>query len=438
VRQLIIIFALLAGLSLITSYTFSGVLLWAWLTIQNPHQEAYGFIQTAPTNLIIAVVTIAAIALSKERKLPPSSAITFLLCTFLVWMTLNSFFAFLPSWSWPYWSRTWKIFAFGLVVATAASTRMRLYALIWVCVISLFYYGVKGGGFTLFTGGHFKVYGPPGTIIGDNNQLAVALLMILPLANFLRLQVSNRFVSIGLLVGIVLSIISILGSYSRGAFIGLGALAFLMLLRSRNRFGYLVVVSLLGCFALYFMPDEFFGRMNTISTANDDTSFTGRLYAWRVAFYYACDHFPFGAGLYGPQLGAIFHTYFPTQPLHAAHSIYFQVLGENGFIGIALYLTLLAAGFVSCRKIISESRRTSDLQWAAELGVAIQSSLFAFAVAGAALSMAYYDLFIIELGALAALQPMVYSATRAFRRTAFGDADTFFNAESAAGLPAEA
>ena len=86
--------------------------------------------------------------------------------------------------------------------------------------------------------------------------------------------------------------------------------------------------------------------MNTIGDASQDASFEGRLYAWRVAFYYARDHFPFGAGLYGPQLGGIFHAYFPKQPIHAAHSIYFEVLGENGFIGFFLYLGLIICGFL--------------------------------------------------------------------------------------------
>ena len=113
---------------------------------------------------------------------------------FLAWITFNSFFAFSPDWSWPYWDRTWKIFALGFLVATLATNRVRITAIIWVVVVSLFYYGVKGGIFTLATGGHYSVWGPANTIIGDNNQLALALLMSLPLANYLRTQTANRYV----------------------------------------------------------------------------------------------------------------------------------------------------------------------------------------------------------------------------------------------------
>ena len=118
---------------------------------------------------------------------------------FLAWTTLNTYFAFSPDWSWSYWDRTWKIFALGFLVAALATNRVRITALVWAMVLALFYYGVKGGIFTLMTGGSYRVFGPAHTIIRDNNQLALALLMSLPLANYLRVQTANKFISVGLL-----------------------------------------------------------------------------------------------------------------------------------------------------------------------------------------------------------------------------------------------
>ena len=426
-RAIVLLIGLAVGLGLTFPFPFVGVLLWAWFTLQNPHQEAYGVVTSLPLNFIIACITVLAIVVSKERKLPPAKAITILLVVFLGWITFNSFFAFDPGWSWPFWSRTWKIFAFGLVVATTANSRFRLYALTWAAVISLFYYGVKGGLFTVATGGSYHVYGPPGTIIGDNNQLAVALLMTLPLANFLRGQVQNKYISSGLLVGSILTVVAVLGTYSRGAFIGLGVLAFLMLVRTKNRVLYLGLVILFALFAVSFMPSSYFDRMHSINNAQDDSSFTGRLMAWRVAYLYASDHFPFGAGFYGPQLGAVFHSYFPNAFLHAAHSIYFQVLGEHGFIGLGIYLLLIAATFATCTQTIRRSRKDPALQWAKDLAVALQASLLVFCISGAALSMAYYDLFVIEIAMLIPLRELVggsarkrFSALAAARRDGVG------------------
>jgi O-antigen ligase len=118
---------------------------------------------------------------------------------------------------------------------------------------------------------------------------------------------------------------------------------------------------------------------------------------------YATDHFPFGAGFYGPQLRGIFNHYFPGEDNHAAHSIYFQVLGEHGYIGLFIYLAIIWACLRYCRRIARN--RDEDVEWPRRLARAIQVSLFAFFVGGAALSMAYYDLFVI----LAFLLPQVWA-----------------------------
>jgi putative inorganic carbon (HCO3(-)) transporter len=407
VRALVLLVGILGGLGMTLAYPYVGVLLWSWFTLQQPHQEAYGFVRTAPLNWIIAIVTLGTWILSRERKTPSTGFLFWMLAIFLVWMTFNSFFAFDPAWSWPYWDLTWKTFLLGLLIAATASSRTRIYALVWVVVISLLNYGVKGGLFTIATGGQFHIFGPPASNIGDNNQLALALLMVLPLANYLRSQVADKRIAWLLLAAIVLTVIAIVGTYSRGAVVGLGALGLFMLVRVRNRFVYLAIAAGVLLFVVNFMPAHFFNRMGTINTPMEDISFEGRLYAWRVAFLYASDHFPFGAGFYGPQLAAIFHNYFPDQTPRAAHSIYFQVLGEHGFIGLCIYLTILAAAFLRCSRIISVTRGLPEQRWAHDLAIAIQASLFVFCVAGAALSMAYYDLLIIEVGMLSPLREII-------------------------------
>ncbi|MDE2181833.1 MAG: putative O-glycosylation ligase, exosortase A system-associated [Alphaproteobacteria bacterium] len=406
-RSYVLLLALVVALGMALRFPYAGVIVWTWFSLQNPQMESWGIINSIPTNLIIVLVTVIALAVSKERKLPPSGPIVWALIAFMVWMTFNSFFAFDPKWSWPYWDRTWKIFALGFVVAATATNRTRIHALLWTCVISLFFYGVKGGIFTIMTGGHSHVFGPPNTIIGDNNQLAVALLMTLPLANYLRLQTADRRIGMLLLACIVLTVIAVLGTYSRGALIGLAALAALFLIRSKNKFLYLAMAAVVLAFALNFMPDEFFNRMDTISQAQNDASFHGRLIAWQVAYRYAVDHFPLGAGFYGPQLPGIFNHYYPGEINHAAHSIYFQVLGENGFPGLAIYLFMIAAAFITGSRVIAAARQNPQLQWVADLGVALQASLFVFCVAGAGLSMAYYDLFVIVVLLLLPLQKVV-------------------------------
>jgi probable O-glycosylation ligase (exosortase A-associated) len=406
-RDLFLVVAVLAGLGVTVVSPFAGVLIWTWFSVMSPQAETYGFAQTLPLNFIVAAATALFWFFGRERKIPPNDIITWTTFIFLVWITFNSFFAVDPAWSWPYWDRTWKIFALGLFVAMSGHTKVRLQALVWVTVISLFYYGVKGGLFTLISGGGFHVIGPEGTIIADNNQLALALLMALPLANYLRSQTEKRWISLILLASMALTVISVLGSYSRGGFIGLAILLVAAWLRVRNKLVYPIVAALLIVPMLFFMPDSFYERLSSIGSYNSDTSFQGRIIAWEVAFDYARDHFPFGAGFYAPQLGKVFNVYFPDELPHAAHSIYFQVLGEQGFVGLAIYLVIIAAAFWKCGRIIRACGVNPKLQWAKELAAMIQLSLLVFCVSGAALSMAYYDVFIICTAMLLPLSQLV-------------------------------
>jgi putative inorganic carbon (HCO3(-)) transporter len=396
-RDIFLVLAVLVGLGFTIKRPFIGVLLWEWFSIMAPHQEAFGFSRTLPLNLLIAVVTLLSWFFSSEPKRIAPHKIILLLAIFLMWMTFNSFFAFRPDYSWPHWDRTWRIFAFGFVVSALATNRVRIEALLWCAAISLMYYGVKGGIFTLMTGGSYRVYGPSGTIIGDNNQLALALLMIIPLIEYLRSTASSKWLSRLLLASMAFIGISVLGSYSRGAMVAMGVLVVLVIAQSRRKVLYTLMLLGFAVIALSLMPPEFFDRASSIKAADSDSSFLGRWMAWQVAFFYATDHLPFGAGFYAPQLAGIFNHYFPGAFLHAAHSIYFQVLGEHGFIGLVLYLLIMISGLLSYRRLSKLNLQNTDAAWIRQFARMCGTSLLMFALGGALLSMAYYDIFIMLL-----------------------------------------
>lgn len=421
-RDIALVAVLFGSLPVILRYPYAGILIWTWISIAVPHMEAWGFSRSIPLNLIIAATTIIAWFASKDRKLPPPHFIYWTFIIFLAWMTFNSFFAFKPSWSWQFWDRSWKTIFLGLFVAAMATNKVRLHALMWVIVISLFYYGVKGGVFTLQTGGHYHVVGPPSSFIEDNNSLALALLMVLPLANYLRLQTRHRWLAIGTLFAMALTVVSVVGSYSRGALLGLVAIAVAGIFRTRHWFLYLALLALVAIPVFNFMPESFHERVQTISDVSTDASFQGRVDAWQVAFYVARDHFPLGVGFYGPQLKEIFNTYLPGVTAHAAHSIYFQVLGEHGFIGLIIYLVLIAGAFVTSARIRKLSRGNPELEWIYQMASMIQISLIAFCVGGAALSLAYYDVFILDVALLMPLLTLARATAAAKKKVASGAA----------------
>ena len=394
-RDIVLSSAFLVCMWMAIRYPFAGILAWAWLTLMQPTREVYGiFSNTLRLNFLLALVATLAWFFSKNRKMPTVDGTLVMIALLFVWMTFMCFVGVSP-YSWYLWDRVWKTLALGVLIGATATNRIRIQALIWVIVASLLYYGVKGGILTIITGGTKTISGPPGTAIGDNNQLALALLMTLPLVYYLRQYSANRYARLGLTAAGLLTLLSVLGSYSRGAYLALAVLCFLGWLRSRNKLVYPILLAVVLLPALNFMPQSFYNRINTVHSLDTDDSFQGRVMAWKVAYSYARDHFPIGAGFSGAEQPAVFNSYFPLAPTHSAHSIYFQILGDHGFPGLIMFLIILTLAFKNTRKIRKVAAGRPDLAWARDLATMIQLSLLVYSVGGAALSLAYFDVPII-------------------------------------------
>src|SRR5690349_19966713 len=129
-RDIAILLVGVAGMIGTVCYPLIGGILWTWLTLMVPHQQAFRVISSCPVNLIVAVVTILAWIFSKEPKKPPVHATFILVAIFLVWITINVFMAVNPGWSWPLWVRTWRIIALGILISITAINRTRIHALL--------------------------------------------------------------------------------------------------------------------------------------------------------------------------------------------------------------------------------------------------------------------------------------------------------------------
>lgn len=408
-RDLVLLTCFLFCMGLAFRYPFAGILTWAWLSFMAPHQGVYSFSQSIPFNMIIGVTAVGCLIIKGELQKLPSNIVTIMSVFLLIWMSITTLNAFNVDWSYAYWLITFKTFILFFLIMSTATTKVRIHALIWVIVISLGFYGVKGGIFSILHGGHYKVWGPPNTIIYDNNQLALALVLVLPLMNYLRLQSRNRLVQLCLSAAMALQLLAVISSYSRGSILALAVMLALLWWSSKNKFALAILgFAVIGA-GLGMMPDSFWERMNSVNdaVAGEDVSFQGRVDAWHVATAYAIDHFPIGAGFYGPQLPAIFHHYLPDHEPHAAHSIYFQVLGEHGFPGLLAYLTMLAAALFNFRYVARQARTWPGWGWIVDLARMSGVGLLSFYFGGAGLSMAYYDVMLTLIALSAVTRKMV-------------------------------
>lgn len=368
-----------------------GVLGWTWISLMNPHKQTWGFMTSFPVAACIGGATLVGLIATRDRVggIFTGSARVDLL--FFLWMAICCPFAFYPDLAWPMLIKIFKIQLMVFVAIGLLYGQRQIEMLVLTIVASLAYYGVKGGIFTITTGGSYRVWGPDDTFISGNNELALALIITIPLMRYLQLQTVRRWKKNAWGMGIFLMAVSAIGSHSRGALLAIAAMGGLLILRSRNRFGMLVLALVAVAFVVSFMPSEWGARMGTIQTYDADTSAMSRVDAWHMAFNVARSN-PFGGGfdMWSP---AIYSIYYPEARLIVvAHSIYFHVLGESGFVGLGLFLIMWWVLWRELGHIRKATHGKPDVSWMNDLAGLCQVSLVGYLVGGAFLSLPYFDL----------------------------------------------
>jgi probable O-glycosylation ligase (exosortase A-associated) len=423
-RDILVTVIVLGSLPFILKKPYIGVLMWVWLSVMNPHTQTYGFAYTFPFAAIIGGTTLVSVVLTREPKSLSVNAITISFLFFVAWLNVSTIFALQPHLVYEQWVKVMKIMLMVIVPLMLLKSKIHLQLLIWVLVISLGYYGVKGGVFTIVSGGQHRVWGPPTTFIDGNNEIALALIMTIPLMHFLQMGVKKNWARHAFTGAMLLCAFAALGSYSRGALLAIAAMGGFLWLKSSKKLtlGFLMLLAVPILIA--FMPSQWSDRMDTIATYEQDTSAMGRINAWRMAFNLARDR-PFVGGgfqIYDPET---FQRYAPDPTaVHAAHSIYFQALGEHGFVGLALYLLIGLFTWRSAAWIVRNTARSADLTWASNLARMIQVSLIGFAVGGAFLSLLYFDVPYYLMVAIVVARRIVEQELKAVEVEAIRDNDS--------------
>ncbi|HMO46571.1 MAG TPA: putative O-glycosylation ligase, exosortase A system-associated [Rubrivivax sp.] len=378
-----------------------GAYLWAWLSLMNPHKLTWGFAYSMPFAQASALVTLLTLALTKKRHPFPLTPVTVLQLALFGWMTLTCFFAWnLPEVVLERWVFVAKIQVMLFVTWMLLRGRLQVELLIWIVALSVGFYGIKGGLWTIATGGGGRVWGPPGGMIQDNNALAASLVMLVPLFAYLYQVQLRRWVRGALALAIVFIAFAILGSQSRGALLALLAMALFMGLKGTHPVRTTLALVLLLAVAIPFMPESWFERMETIQSYEAESSAMSRVYSWTTYWNAARDNPVTGVGFRADD-DAIYERYAPTGPEFdifakkswVAHSIYFQMLGEHGFVGLALFLVFFGVVWLRAGQLARRARKMPGFSdWVPKLMPMIQVSLIGYAVGGAFLSLAYFDL----------------------------------------------
>jgi probable O-glycosylation ligase (exosortase A-associated) len=360
----------------------------------NPHRFAFGFAYNLPFVMIAFLVTLMAWMGTKEDKSFPWTVETVLEVGLCFWITVTSLFG-VSSRVWEYWNRDIKVQIIILLTLWIMRSKFRLEALVWTIVGSIGFFGVKGGIFTILTGGHARVQGPEESFIYGNNEIALAMVMVLPLMRYVQLQANRKGVKLGMIAMQILTALAVLSTYSRAGLLTLTAFAILLWFKSRHKIVLGLAMIVVALPMLKFMPAEWRERMQTLETTNEedlDDSAKGRLNAWRFAVNYALAH-PITGGGFRVFITTEFYDYAPDKyNRHDAHSIYFEMLGEHGFPGLFIFLALGFSTWFTARGVVKRAKKIPEMAWMVDLVSMCQLGLAGFAVGGAFVGMAFFDL----------------------------------------------
>jgi probable O-glycosylation ligase (exosortase A-associated) len=382
---------------------YIAALLWTWIGLMNPHRLGWGMAYEMPFAMAAGAILVFSMLINSQKVRWTFAYPTPVLLVFIAWMGITTAFAIFASESLSRYVEVLKVLLMLIPLAAVIRTREEILGLIVVVAGSLAFFGIKGGIFTAVSGGDFRVWGPPASVIEGNNELAVALIITVPLIYFLATQaaalrtlpvisrVSEKWIKLFMYLSMFLCLISAIGSHSRGALLAMVAMGSILWWRSKAKMSLAIVALVMGLIGTAFMPEHWMTRMNTIQTYEEDASAMGRINAWTMAINIANDR-PTGAG-FVTDSPVIYQSYAPNPSfVIVAHSIYFQVLGEHGYIGLILYLAFWISTYMLAGRIGRQTAKHPELGWANTLASMSKVSLVGFAVGGAFLSLAYWDM----------------------------------------------
>jgi probable O-glycosylation ligase (exosortase A-associated) len=278
--------------------------------------------------------------------------------------------------------------------------RLRIFLLVIAACLGVFV--LKDLPFMIATGGSFRLYGPPQSMIADNNDFGLALNMTLPLFFFLGKTEPNGRIRMFMYFMALITVPAIFFTYSRGALLGLGVVAMILFLRVKKRILLLPVLGLATLAAVVLAPASWQDRMSFFLNGKLDASALSRFNSWTFSWRLASD-FPIMGGGFETFTPELFQRYATTATdVHGPHSVYFGVLAEHGFPGLILYLLLVLSCLASLQRVIRSARFRGD-QRAIDYADMLRLSIVAFLVSGVFLGRAYFDFYFSIVACVAIL-----------------------------------
>lgn len=385
-----------------------GLLTFVWLGFFNPQTMMWGIGRTFRHSLIVSLTLIVGYLFWSEPKRIPRQRESILLLAMWVLFGFTTFLAFRPDLAMDRFVYVSKILLMMFLATSLINTDERLHLFLRVIALSLGFYALKGGIFSILKGGNYIVWGPEDTFLWTNNSIGLALDMNIPILLYLLKVETNKWIRRIMKVMLVLSYPAIIFTFSRGAWLGLAFVTAVMILSSKKKFMVAAAGGLAGIVLLplliQFAPQRLVDRYDAFVNYKEEASAQSRFLAWELCGRVGLRH-PFNGGGFDFYSDDIYADYIPesmdewyaewgvSARAWSCHSIWLTILGEHGVIGLILWLGLLGSCFLSLRGLRAYGRAHPERAWVGDCAGAIQTSLGAFLIVGTFLDAAYFDMF---------------------------------------------
>lgn len=406
-RDLMFLFGFLALLPLALGNAFVAYLIWGWTALIAIDSYMYGFMQDIRLNLIFALIALSLIIVKRDKVRGSSlkqSGTLILLLLFAAQATVSAICAYDGNTkNWELYDKILKSLLFAMVMPLVVVGRYRIHAMVVMICLGLAFHGLLDGLKFMSSAGNHNAHGL--VKFGDNNHYAVMMVMAIPLLLYLGQYMSHRLMRWGMMFVALLVVAAVIATHSRGGLISLIAMGAWLVFTSRQRFrGILMFAAGIGL-VLAMAPESWMNRMDTIKSAEEDSSFMSRVEAWQVSSAIALHNPLTGGGLHAVQVQSVWakfrgqtgllpfvETVSPSEIFRAAHSIYFEVMGDLGFVGFALFLGIVINGILNGRRLEAlVGQRHAEYAWAIDMSRTLSAVIFGFLVGGASVSLAYSE-----------------------------------------------
>ncbi len=406
---------------------FVWVLTYIYIDTLAPQDIGWRIVASLPVSLIAFCAAFGGWLLADPKHGARFAFRQWLLLALLAWCAMTTMNADFPVQAAMKWSWVWKALVFAMFVPLTLTTRLRFEAVILTMVLTAGAIVIDGGIKTATGGGGYGVlylFVQNNTGMYESSTIATVAIAIIPLVLWAIKHGTVfppdwRVRTFGYALIFACVLIPI-GTEARTGLLCLGVLGALMLRDVKRRFLYIGGAALLGLMALPFLPASYYERMSTLENHDEDKSASTRVAVWEWTIDYANSH-PMGGG-FDAYRGNSFTYKLPervenggntsavrykdvTDKARAYHSAIFEMLGEQGWPGLGLWLWIHALGLWQMERIRRRWRaRTGEReQWQAPLAGALQLAQIVYLVGSLFQGIAYQPFILTLLGVQCAL-----------------------------------